>query len=99
MSAARKVWNGELEVEQKLNAEVTTAFPVDQAIGTLAPGVYVMTATPKGASDEKTTTSSRPNGSSSPISASPPIRATTASHVFVHSLASAEPKRGRSRCA
>ncbi len=38
------VWKGELAVEQTLNAEVTTAFPVDQAVGDLAPGVYVMTA-------------------------------------------------------
>ena len=43
-----KVWNGELAVEQTLNAEVTTAFPVDQAVGDLAPGVYVMTAAAKG---------------------------------------------------
>ncbi|MEW6449655.1 MAG: alpha-2-macroglobulin [Pseudomonadota bacterium] len=39
-----KVWSGELTVEQQLNADVTTAFPVDQAVGDLAPGVYVMTA-------------------------------------------------------
>ena len=43
-----KVWNGELAVEQTLNAEITTAFPVDQAIGDMAPGVYVMTAAAKG---------------------------------------------------
>jgi alpha-2-macroglobulin len=43
-----KVWNGELAVEQKLNTEVTTAFPVAEAIGTLAPGVYAMTAAAKG---------------------------------------------------
>ena len=42
-----RVWKGELAVEQTLNADVTTAFPVDQAIGELAPGVYVMTAQPK----------------------------------------------------
>ncbi|MGC1467202.1 MAG: alpha-2-macroglobulin [Pseudolabrys sp.] len=42
-----KVWSGELKVEQKLNTEVTTAFPVTQAVGNLAPGVYVMTAAPK----------------------------------------------------
>jgi uncharacterized protein YfaS (alpha-2-macroglobulin family) len=43
------VWNGQLKVESPLNAEVTTAFPVDEAIGTsLAPGVYVMTAEPDG---------------------------------------------------
>jgi alpha-2-macroglobulin len=47
-SRAIKVWNGELAVEQTLNADVTTAFPVDQAVGDLAPGVYVMTAEPKG---------------------------------------------------
>jgi uncharacterized protein YfaS (alpha-2-macroglobulin family) len=27
-----KIWSGELAVEQTLNAEVTTAFPVDQAV-------------------------------------------------------------------
>jgi uncharacterized protein YfaS (alpha-2-macroglobulin family) len=42
-----KVWSGELAVEQKLNSEVTTAFPVDKALGNLKPGVYAMTATPK----------------------------------------------------
>jgi uncharacterized protein YfaS (alpha-2-macroglobulin family) len=48
-----KVWNGELAVEQILNAEVITAFPVDQAVGDLAPGVYVMTATAAGAKPER----------------------------------------------
>jgi hypothetical protein len=28
-----KVWQGELAVEQTLNADVTTAFPIDQAVG------------------------------------------------------------------
>ena len=42
-----KVWSGELAVEQKLNTEVTTAVPVDKALGNLKAGVYVMTATPK----------------------------------------------------
>ncbi len=31
-----------------LNADVTTAFPIDQAIGDLKPGIYVMTAEPEG---------------------------------------------------
>lgn len=44
-----KVWSGELAVEQKLNTEVVTAFPVDEALPDLAPGVYAMTATPKDA--------------------------------------------------
>ncbi|MBY0380709.1 MAG: alpha-2-macroglobulin family protein [Xanthobacteraceae bacterium] len=42
-----KVWSGEVATEQTLNADVTTAFPVDQAVGDMQPGVYVMTAAPK----------------------------------------------------
>jgi uncharacterized protein YfaS (alpha-2-macroglobulin family) len=42
-----KVWSGELSVEQKLNAEVVTAFPVDSALTDLKPGVYAITAAPK----------------------------------------------------
>ena len=38
-----RVWSGELAVEQTLNADVTTAFPVDQAVGALQPGdVFVV---------------------------------------------------------
>jgi uncharacterized protein YfaS (alpha-2-macroglobulin family) len=51
-----KVWSGEVATEQTLNADVTTAFPVDQAVGDMQPGVYVMTAAPKGpgsASDDE----------------------------------------------
>src|ERR1700710_3135070 len=43
-----KVWSGELATATTLNQDVTTAFPVDQALGDLQPGVYVMTATAKG---------------------------------------------------
>ncbi|MGM5026671.1 alpha-2-macroglobulin family protein [Tardiphaga sp. 862_B3_N4_1] len=43
-----KVWTGELATASTLNADVTTAFPVDLAIGELQPGVYVMTAAAKG---------------------------------------------------
>ena len=42
-----QVWKGEMPVEQTLNTDVTTAFPVDQAVGTLSPGVYAMVAQPK----------------------------------------------------
>src|SRR5208282_5697454 len=42
------VWKGELAVEQAaLNADVTTAFPIDQAVGELKRGVYVMVAQPQ----------------------------------------------------
>lgn len=43
-----KVWTGELATATTLNQDVITAFPVDQALGDLQPGVYVMTATAKG---------------------------------------------------
>ena len=74
----------------KLNTEVATAFPVDQALGDLKPGVYVMTAAPKDAvandydqrasqwfivSDLGLTAYSGHDGID----------------VFIHSLASAEP--------
>jgi uncharacterized protein YfaS (alpha-2-macroglobulin family) len=42
-----KVWSGELTTATTLNQDVTTAFPVDSALGDLQPGVYVMTAAPK----------------------------------------------------
>ncbi len=44
-----QVWKGMLAVDANaaLNAEVTTAFPVDQAIGDLKAGVYVMVAQAK----------------------------------------------------
>ena len=43
-----KVWSGELATATTLNQDVTTAFPVDRALGDLKPGVYVMTAAAKG---------------------------------------------------
>jgi alpha-2-macroglobulin len=46
------VWSGQLTVDSPLNAEVTTAFPVDQAVGNLSPGVYVMSAQAAGAKSE-----------------------------------------------
>jgi alpha-2-macroglobulin len=46
------VWSGQLTVESPLNAEVTTAFPVDEAVGSLSPGVYVMSAEAAGAKSE-----------------------------------------------
>jgi len=43
-----KVWSGELTTATTLNQDVTTAFPVDQALGDLQPGIYVITAAAKG---------------------------------------------------
>ncbi len=42
----KKVWSGSLGVEQRLNEDVTTAFPVLEAVGKMQPGIYVMQAKP-----------------------------------------------------
>ncbi len=44
----QKVWSGSMEVKSELNKDVTTAFPVLEAVGRLQPGVYVMFAKPSG---------------------------------------------------
>jgi alpha-2-macroglobulin len=41
-----KVWTGELKVEKALNQEITTAFPIMEAVPELEPGVYLLTARP-----------------------------------------------------
>jgi len=41
------IWEGKLEVGTELNKEVTTSFPVDEALPTRKPGVYVLTAQPE----------------------------------------------------
>jgi uncharacterized protein YfaS (alpha-2-macroglobulin family) len=48
-----KVWSGELSVESTLNADVTTAFPIGEAVGDLKPGVYVMAAQAAGPKSEE----------------------------------------------
>jgi alpha-2-macroglobulin len=48
-----KIWSGELNVESTLNADVTTAFPIGEAVGDLKPGVYVMAAQAAGPKSEE----------------------------------------------
>lgn len=45
--SGERVYKGVLPVRSKLNAEVTTAVPVGDAVGTLKPGAYVMIAKPE----------------------------------------------------
>ncbi len=47
------IWKGEMAVEETLNSEITTAFPVGEAINNLGPGVYVMAAEPVGATGDQ----------------------------------------------
>ena len=45
-----KVWSGSMDVASELNKEVVTDFPLLEAVGSLQPGVYLVTARPwKGA--------------------------------------------------
>ncbi len=46
-----KVWKGTLKVDPTLNVDVTTAFPISEAVGAMAPGVYIMRASATGVSD------------------------------------------------
>lgn len=41
-----RVYKGALEVKTKLNEEVSTAIPVNEAVGALKPGVYALVARP-----------------------------------------------------
>ena len=87
-----KVWSGELKVEPKLNTEVTTAFPIGEALKDIGPGVYAMIATPK---DALTDNDYDAQATQWFIVSDLGLTAYTAHDgvdVFVHSLASAEPK-------
>ena len=85
-----KVWSGEIATATTLNQDVITAFPVDQALGDLQPGVYVMTAAAEDARAATKTPRWRRNGSSSPTWALTAFSGNDGIHVFVNSLASTE---------
>ncbi|MDB5627170.1 MAG: alpha-2-macroglobulin-like, partial [Tardiphaga sp.] len=88
-----KVWSGELATATTLNADVTTAFPVDQAIGALQPGIYVMTAAAKGpgsAGDDESGSLATQWFIVSDLGVAA-FSGNDGIHVFVNSLASTEP--------
>jgi len=84
-----KVWSGELATANTLNQDVTTAFPVDQALGDLQPGVYVMTAAAKGPAgdDDNQLATQWFIVSDMGVTA---FSGNDGIHVFIHSLASTE---------
>lgn len=45
------VWEGSVSVSGEVNADVTTALPIGEAVTTFEPGIYVMTARPAGSVD------------------------------------------------
>jgi uncharacterized protein YfaS (alpha-2-macroglobulin family) len=91
-SRGQKVWSGELATATTLNQDVTTAFPVDQALGDLQPGVYVMTAAPKSPGSDSEDDSQLATQwfivSDLGLAA---FSGNDGIHVFVNSLASTEP--------
>jgi alpha-2-macroglobulin len=89
------VWKGELAVEASpINSDVTTAFPVDQAVGELKPGVYVMVAQPQ---ELKNVDNFDAQATQWFIVSDLGLTAFSGNdgiHVFVNSLASTEAKNG-----
>ena len=89
------VWKGELAVEAApINTDVVTAFPVDQAIGELKPGVYVMVAQPQ---EMKNVDNFNSQATQWFIVSDLGLTAFSGNdgiHVFVNSLASTEAKNG-----
>ena len=76
---ARRCGPASMKVEKELNQEITTNFPVNEAVPALQPGVYRARRRAGQCAQPRNTASAPPNGSSSPTSGSPPIPALTAS--------------------
>ena len=85
------VWKGEMTVEQTLNTDVTTAFPVGEAIGTLAHGVYVMVAQASGATKDESDSLATQWFIVSDLGLTA-LSGNDGIHAFVHSLDTAQPK-------
>lgn len=98
-SDGQKVWSGTLDVKSTLNQDVTTAFPVIDALGALKPGIYIMTA--KAADDLAAANDNDDEGGSSATQwflisdlGLTAISGRDGVHVFVRSLTSAKPAAG-----
>jgi uncharacterized protein YfaS (alpha-2-macroglobulin family) len=87
-----QVWKGEMAVEQTLNTDVTTAFPVDQAIGTLASGVYVMVAQATGGATKDDFESLATQWFIVSDLGLTAFSGNDGVHVFVHSLDTTQPR-------
>jgi uncharacterized protein YfaS (alpha-2-macroglobulin family) len=86
-----EVWKGQMAVEQTLNTEVTTAFPVGEAVGTLSPGVYVLVAQPAGAPKDEFDSLATQWFIVSDLGLTA-FSGNDGIHAFVHSLDTTQPK-------
>lgn len=97
-SKGELLWKGHMPVKGDLNAEVTVAFPIDELLPNLKPGLYIMTAQVD--NDEKA--SSEEDGDNYSTRATQwfvvsdlgltAMNGTDGIHGFVRSLADAKPK-------
>ena len=88
-----KVWSGTLDIAANLNKEVTTSFPVDQALPERQPGVYVLIAAPVDDKSEGWKSKATQWFVVSDIGLST-MMGNDGLHVFARSLSSAEPLGG-----
>lgn len=84
------VWQGSIDIASDLNKDVTTSFPVDEALPERKPGVYVLTASAKDARTEQWDSQATQWFVVSDTGLST-YTATDGLTVFARSLASAEP--------
>ncbi|HYJ58367.1 MAG TPA: alpha-2-macroglobulin [Methyloceanibacter sp.] len=91
--SGEKIWTGELEVGKELNQEVTTAFPIMEAVPELQPGVYLLSAQPgdEGGNDYRERTTQWFIVSDLGLTA---YSGTDGIHAFVNSLATTAPLDG-----
>ncbi|MGO9682435.1 MAG: alpha-2-macroglobulin family protein, partial [Beijerinckiaceae bacterium] len=95
-----KIWSGTLAAAGELNQDVTTAFPVLDALGKLGAGVYLMVAKP---ADEQAAASSNDEEGGGVTATQwfivsdlglTVVNGSDGVHAFVRSLASAKPLEG-----
>jgi alpha-2-macroglobulin len=85
------VWRGAVQVNDSLNTDVTTTLPLDQTLGTPAPGVYVMVAEPSGQKSDEVLATQWFIVSDLGIAA---LSGHDGIMVFVHSLATTDARSG-----
>ena len=87
------VWQGTIDLGQDLNKDVTTSFPVDEALPERKPGVYVLTASAANAVNQEWDNKATQWFVVSDIGLTT-YAGTDGLHVFARSLGSAKPIAG-----
>ncbi len=92
-SKGEKLWSGEMPVNTQLNEETTIAFPIDELLPDLKPGLYIMTGQPAEAGDENYGEQATQWFVVSDLGLMA-MNGADGVHGFVRSLATAQPKSG-----